>query len=78
MKKSAKKVIQDMWSAYEKKKAKKHLISISKKDKKIISKAHARGLSSQKILEKYDEKFDYEYTLQQIAAIKAHITMGTY
>ncbi|GEM_PF-6046232 len=54
------------------------LVKVTEKDKRLIAKAYLKNLSSQKILERYDEKFDYEYTLMQIAAIKAHITMGTY
>lgn len=56
-------------------KARKDILSkVSEKDKCTIQKAHAKGLSSEKILTKYN----FTYTRQQVAAVKAHATMGTY
>jgi hypothetical protein len=52
------------------------LVKVSKKDRRIILKGHNRGYSAAEILDRYT--LEHEYTVQQIAAIKAHGTMGTY
>lgn len=59
------------------KKVKKNgLCKISELHKAMICHDYAIDLSSEKIIKKH--KWDNLYTTQQVAAVKAHYTMGTY